>query len=84
MNNPVGNVLRRSRIPLLAMLLTTGLSLGGCGWILTTLESNAIEDDPGERTFYQRLADETIETKAVVNLHAADERFDDAHLVIQS
>lgn len=63
------------------------LSLGliqGCGSMLAAMESNAIEADPGERTFYQRLADETIETKAVVNLHAADDRFDGAHLAIQS
>jgi osmotically-inducible protein OsmY len=58
--------------------------LQGCGSLLATLESDTISDDPGERTFYQRLADESIETKAVVNLHAADEGFDQAHLVIQS
>jgi osmotically-inducible protein OsmY len=51
---------------------------------MATMNSNAIEEDPGERSFYQRLADETIETKAVVNLHASDEAFDEAHLVIQS
>jgi len=64
--------------------LGTTASLSGCGWLLTTFESNAIEDDPGERTFYQRLADESIETKAYVNLHAADQRYDQAHLRIQS
>lgn len=78
---PSSHVLRASTRWL---LMATILGLQGCGWILTTAESNAIEDDPGERTFYQRLADETIETKAVVNLHAADERYDDGHLVIQS
>ncbi|MFK7829172.1 MAG: BON domain-containing protein [Congregibacter sp.] len=58
--------------------------LQGCGSFLAAVDSNAIVDDPGERTFYQRLADESIETKAVVNLHAADEGFDQSHLVIQS
>jgi osmotically-inducible protein OsmY len=51
---------------------------------MVAFDSEKIEDDPGERTFYQRLADETIETKAIVNLHAADERYDQAHLVVQS
>ncbi|WP_439101849.1 BON domain-containing protein [Congregibacter sp.] len=60
------------------------LLLQGCGSLLATLESDAIEDDPGERTFAQRIADESIETKAIVNLHAADDRFDQGHLVVQS
>lgn len=67
-----------------AALLLAALLLDGCASTLVAFESNAIEDDPGERTFYQRLADESIETKAIVNLHAADERFDAAHLVVQS
>jgi osmotically-inducible protein OsmY len=67
----------------LVLLFTTAL-LQGCGSFLAAIDSNAIEDDPGERTFAQRIADENIETKAVVNLHAADERYDQAHLVIQS
>jgi osmotically-inducible protein OsmY len=72
-----------------AFILPLSLSLSllllqGCGSVLATLESDKIVDDPGERTFYQRLADESIETKAVVNLHAADEGYDQAHLVIQS
>ncbi len=60
------------------------LPITGCSSFLVAMESNAIDDDPGERTFYQQLADESIETKAVVNLHAEDDRFDEAHLVIQS
>ncbi|MEP0203436.1 MAG: BON domain-containing protein [Halioglobus sp.] len=32
----------------------------------------------------QQLADEGIETKAVVNIHAANEAFDNAHLVVVS
>ena len=32
----------------------------------------------------QQLADESIETKAVVNIHAANEAFDNAHLVVVS
>ncbi len=52
--------------------------------MLATFESNEIKDDPGERTMAQQLADESIETKAVVNIHAANEAFDNAHLVVVS
>lgn len=58
--------------------------LAGCASLMVAVDSDTIDDDPGERTFYQRLADETIETKAVVNLHAADDRYDQAHIVVQS
>lgn len=70
------------RLTLLLIALVTGSS--GCTSLMVAMESNPIEDDPGERTYYQRLADETIETKAIVNLHAADDRYDDAHLEVQS
>lgn len=76
--------LRRGSTLVLMSLLATTLLLSGCGSLLVAMESNAIEDDPGERTFYQRLADESIETKAIVNLHAADDRFDQAHVDVQS
>ena len=65
-------------------LLGVSLLVSGCGPFLVAIDSKAIEDNPGRRTFYQRLADASIETKAIVNLHAQDERFDAAHLVIQS
>lgn len=64
--------------------LVSMILLAGCTSLMVAFDSEKIEDDPGERTFYQRLADETIETKAIVNLHAADERYDQAHLVVQS
>ncbi|MEO0435816.1 MAG: BON domain-containing protein [Pseudomonadota bacterium] len=70
-----------SKLILFALVLCC---IQGCTSLLVALDSEAITDDPGERTFYQRLADESIETKAIVNLHAADERYDDAHLVVQS
>lgn len=73
-----------SAITLGILILVSLPLLQACGSLLATFNSGAIEDDPGERTFSQRIADESIETKAVVNLHAADERFDQAHLVIQS
>ncbi|MEM6483673.1 MAG: BON domain-containing protein [Pseudomonadota bacterium] len=65
-------------------VLIATTALAGCTTLLVAFGSEEIKDDPGERTFYQRLADETIETKAIVNLHAADDGYDDAHLVVQS
>ncbi|MEP6389340.1 MAG: BON domain-containing protein [Halioglobus sp.] len=66
------------------LCITITLLLSGCGSLLATFQSNEIKDDPGERTMSQQLADEGIETKAVVNIHAANEAFDNAHLVVVS
>jgi osmotically-inducible protein OsmY len=60
------------------------LSLGGCGSMLATMEAEPIEEDEGERTMGRWLEDESIETKTMVNVRAADDAFDDAHLVIVS
>tara|TARA_B100000683_G_scaffold149058_1_gene144297 strand:- start:1864 stop:2382 length:519 start_codon:yes stop_codon:yes gene_type:complete len=51
---------------------------------MTSAGAGPIEEDPGERTFGQQLTDETIETKAKVNINASDEGYDDAHLSIVS
>ena len=71
---------------LLPSLLITMLiaMLSGCGSFMASMQSEAIEEDPGERTFGQQLDDENIETKAVVNIHAADEAFDEAHIIVIS
>jgi osmotically-inducible protein OsmY len=52
--------------------------------MLAAVESGPIEEDPGKRTVAQRLEDESIETKAIVNIKAADDGFDEANLVIVS
>lgn len=69
----------RYLIPLLVVLALTG-----CGSLLATMEVDTIEDDPGQRTLAQQLEDESIETKARVNIHATDAAYDEAHLVIVS
>ena len=70
---------------LLCTLLTAGsLLLTGCGSMLATMQADTIEDDPGERTLGRMLEDSNIETKAVVNIHAADEEFHDTHVVVVS
>jgi osmotically-inducible protein OsmY len=66
-------------IILLGSILSTG-----CGTIASSVEANPITDDPGRRTMAQRLEDESIEIKAVVNIHAADKGYDEAHLIAVS
>lgn len=68
------------------LLLTLSLStlLSGCGNLLASMEANAIEDDPGERTMGQWIEDDNIETKAIVNIHAADSAFDETHFIVVS
>ena len=66
------------------LLLTLTLALSGCGSFLAAIDSEPIEDDPGERTTGARVEDESIETKGKVNISAADERFDNAHFSVTS
>lgn len=67
------------------LLITTLIALlSGCGSFMASMQSETIQDDLGERTFGQQLDDENIETKAVVNIHAADEAFDEAHIIVVS
>ena len=60
------------------------LTLAGCGSFLATIQTDTIEDDPGERTLGQMIEDDNIETKATVNIHAANEAYHQAHLVVVS
>lgn len=60
------------------------LTLCGCGSMLATMEADTIEEDEGERTWGSFIEDDQIETKARVNIHAADEAFDNAHLNVVS
>ena len=69
---------------LLALFSIGLLSLGGCGSMLATMEAEPIEEEEGERTMGRWLEDESIETKAMVNVRAANDAFDKAHLVIVS
>lgn len=69
---------------LLTLFTASLLALTGCGSMLATMEMDTIEEDQGERTMGSWLEDDTIETKSRVNIHAADEAFDNAHLNIVS
>ena len=72
------------KLYLAPLLFCCSLLLSACGSLLASVESNPIEDDPGERTMGQQIEDESIETKTMVNIRAADDSFDNAHLVIVS
>jgi len=64
------------------LLACSALALSGCGNFLATMKVDTIEDEPVERTMGQMIEDDNIETKSTVNIHAADEAFHDAHLVV--
>ena len=70
--------------PLLILLACSALMLSGCGSMLATMQVDTIEKESTERTTAQMIEDDHIETKAVVNIHAADEAFHDAHIVVVS
>jgi osmotically-inducible protein OsmY len=72
------------KLYLVPLIFSCSLLLSACGSLLASMQSNSIEDDPGERTMGQQIEDESIETKMMVNIRADDDRFDDAHLVIVS
>lgn len=69
---------------LIALALCAAMLSSGCSNLLVAVDSNAIEDAPGKRTMAQQLADESIELKAVVNMHAADSNFKGSHIVAVS
>ena len=73
--------------PILSLILSlcaASALLSGCGTIMSSAGAGPIEEDPGERTFAQQMTDESIETKALVNINAADEAYDQAHLSVVS
>ena len=67
----------------IALILSIMFS-SGCGSVLSAADSEPITDDSGERTYGARMDDEAIETKAKVNINAADPSFDDGHINVIS
>lgn len=67
-----------------ALFCLSLFALSGCGSMLASMDMDTIEEDEGTRTLGRWLEDDNIETKARVNIHAANEAFDDAHLSIVS
>ena len=60
------------------------LIICGCGNMMAKMEANKIETDPGTRTIAQRVDDQSIETKAIVNVHDSDKEYDKCHVVVVS
>jgi osmotically-inducible protein OsmY len=81
---PISRLALRPTLPLIFSLWAASAVLSGCGTIMSSAGAGPIEEDPGERTFAQQMADESIETKAMVNINAADGAYDQAHLSIVS
>jgi osmotically-inducible protein OsmY len=67
-------------IPLFLLMVLCG----GCGSFLATIDAEPIKDDPGKRTYGARVEDESIETKAKVNIAASDTGFKSSHFLITS
>ncbi len=59
-------------------------SSAGCGSILSSIDAEPIEDDPGERTYGATVEDEAIETKAAVNINASNAGFKSSHFTVTS
>jgi osmotically-inducible protein OsmY len=72
------------RQPLIALLCCGALLQSGCGSLLAKLDAAPLVDSPTRRTWGRMIEDEAIENKAVVNIHAASDAFDDAHMVVVS
>lgn len=67
------------------ILLAFGVTaLSGCGSLLSSVGVGTIDDHPAERTLAQVIEDNNIETKAMVNIHAENDAYHDAHLVVVS
>ena len=69
-----GMIHGRLRYLLIPSLLI--LALGGCGSIMSSAGAGPIAENPGERTLGQQMTDESIETKAKVNITAASEGYE--------
>jgi osmotically-inducible protein OsmY len=67
--------------PLLACCV---LVLSSCGSLLSSMNIGTIDDDPGARTTAQIIEDDNIETKITVNIHAENDAYHNAHLVVVS
>lgn len=68
----------------LALFTSTLLLASGCSSLISSVQSGPIEEDQGERTLGRLIEDDSIETKSLVNIHAANDAFDDAHVSVVS
>ena len=66
-----------NRLTLLVFLVAP---IYGCGSIIASSGAGPIDENPGSRTLAQRITDESIETKAKINISAAYEGLDSSHV----
>jgi osmotically-inducible protein OsmY len=66
------------------LLLTSFALCSACGSFLATVQADTIEDDPGKRTYGAKVEDESIETKAKVNIAASHPDLRDSHYSVTS
>lgn len=71
--------MRSILVPLLTCCI---LALSGCGSFLASMQIDTIDDHPNKRTTAQMIEDQNIETKVTVNIHAENEAYHDAHIVV--
>lgn len=68
----------------LILLSIISLSLAGCSSFLAATSSEPIQEDYGERTWGSFIDDDSIETKASVNLTKASPKLKEAHISVIS
>jgi len=73
---------RRRLLHLVPVMLLSLMS--GCGSLLSSVGMQPITEEPRARTLGRLVEDGNIETKATVNIHAADPAFRQAHVVVVS
>lgn len=64
------------------LILTALLHLSGCGSFIAATSDEPIQEDYGERTWGSFIDDDSIETKAYVNLKKASPKLDEAHISV--
>lgn len=71
--------------PFALFIALAGLPLlSGCGGMLAGMGAEPIAEDPTRRSLGQSIEDESIETKAIVNISASDEGFKSARVDVDS
>ncbi len=66
------------------IILTTVTLLFGCSNIITATTAEPIEEDSGTRSWGTYIDDESLETKALVNIKKSEPGFTDAHIIVIS
>jgi osmotically-inducible protein OsmY len=65
-------------------MIACAVLLTSCVTVMTAANKEGIQENSGRRTIGSVFDDNTIETTIIVNLHADDDRFADAHINVTS